>query len=226
MWNCVQNFLWSVNSSGISLQNLPLCSKTLVTINFKVTPIFPCECSSSRWSLPCHAGAGRGRCWNHRSQRFRNHTQISLWQWGFAWGNVGFPHHAAEQKQKKKKGQMLFIGQMALSCPSRLSKSCTALPTRVWGMGRDRKEAQVLLNAWAGASSGSEAEGRTWHEGEKPFCDQPHAACLPAPTCSLSPQIKPQQQQSRPWCFQCTPRVFQLLSWLIALLLSTSLDLQ
>lgn len=75
---------------------------------------------------------------------------FTVWQWGFIRGNPEWDFHIA-LLNRTKKGQMLLLGQMALPHPSRLSKSHMGGPTWVWGMGRDRKEAWVPLNALAGA---------------------------------------------------------------------------
>lgn len=130
---------------------------------------------------PCHTGAGRRRCQNHRSQLFRNHTQLSLLAVGLCLRKCGISTSCCwigTKKRKKKSKCCLWVRWPWLVLPGFPRAS-----TWVWGMGRDRKEAQVLLNAWAGANMRSEDEGRVWHEGKNPSVT---TCCLPA-----SPYLSP-----------------------------------
>lgn len=72
------------------------------------------------------------------------------WQWSFAWGNVGFPHGAAEKESKQRANAACGSDGPCLSFQA--FQELHRAPTWVWGMGGDRKDAQVLLNACSGVN--------------------------------------------------------------------------
>lgn len=150
MWNLVKNPLWSVNSSGISLQNF--------TIVFQNTPYYkleghlnlpPVTVSASGGASSIAPEMGKGDVETTGVSTSEIAPSFTVWQQGFIRGNPERDFHIVLLNRNKKRPNATF-GSDGPPSPFKAFQELSRGPAGLWGMGRDSKEAGVLLNAWVG----------------------------------------------------------------------------
>lgn len=146
MFNFVKNPFRSVNSSVISLQNLPLSSKTLLTINFKVTlPLVMSQLQVdpplSSWSWETEMLKPQKSA-SETSETAPRHTARP---WDFVWGSPEQDFHIALLRTIKAKSKhCLGSGHV-------LSSQGFPKAMWVWGMGKGKKpqaSLKLMANYW------------------------------------------------------------------------------